>query len=66
MSKSKLGKVPSKRSKEVDIIFKEAKLALGHAALRNNDTTTALQHFSCVNTPRAAWNQSQVNIFLRY
>lgn len=41
-------------------VLAEAQFALGMEALYNSDTTLALEHFSQVNTPQAAWNQVQV------
>ena len=46
-----------------DSILVEAQFALGNAALYNNDPTVALEHFSQVKTPQAAWNQAQVGMY---
>lgn len=45
---------------DLNSLLAEAQFALGKEALYNSDTTLALEHFSQVNTPQAAWNQVQV------
>ena len=50
-------------TKGYDGILDEAQFTLGKAALYNNDPSVALQHFSKVNTPQAAWNQAQVQSY---
>ena len=41
-------------------ILSEARMTLANAALYENNLSTALQLYSMVKTPQAAWNQSQV------
>lgn len=55
-------KTPSSKTEETDMLLAEAQFALGKAAVYNNDPTVALQHFSQVSTPQAAWNQVQVGV----
>ena len=50
-------------SVDKESILAEAQLTLANAALSNNDAIQALRHFSQVNTPQAAWNQSQVCVY---
>ena len=42
----------------------EAQMNLANAALYKHDTSKALRLYSQVKTPQAAWNQSQVHIFI--
>lgn len=48
-----------------DSLLVEARMSLATAALFNCDTSRALRLYSLVNTPQAAWNQSQVHIIIR-
>ena len=45
-----------------DSLLIEAQMSLATAALFNCDTGRALRLYSLVNTPQAAWNQSQVDV----
>ncbi len=57
---AKGGKLQFTSTVDLDSILAEARFALGKAALYSSDTTLALEHFSQLNTPQAAWNQAQV------
>lgn len=45
---------------ESESILMEAKMTLANTAIYRHDTTKALKLYSQVQTPQAAWNQSQV------
>lgn len=49
---------------DLNSLLAEAQFALGKEAIYNSDTTLALEHFSQVNTPQAAWNQVQVCVII--
>lgn len=53
-------RTPLSSTLDCDSLLAEAQLALANAALYKHDTSQALKYFSQVNTPQAAWNQSQV------
>ena len=50
----------SENQLQFDALLIEAQMSLATAALFKCDTSEALRLYSLVNTPQAAWNQSQV------
>lgn len=49
---------------QFDALLIEAQMSLATAALFKCDTNKALRLYSLVNTPQAAWNQSQVYVHI--